>query len=76
MGHGLFLDDIEDLIVPEDLKKALNKNKTAIENFNSFNDSHKKQVLYWVVSAKMRKIRKRRIKMIFEAALENKMPFN
>jgi uncharacterized protein YdeI (YjbR/CyaY-like superfamily) len=75
-GSWTFLDDIEDLIVPEDLKKTLNKNITAIENFNSFNDSHKKQILYWVASAKMRKTRKRRIKMIFEAALENKMPFN
>lgn len=75
-GSWTFLDDIEDLIVPEDLKKALNKNKTAIENFNSFGDSHKKQILYWVASAKMRETRINRIKIIFEAALENKKPFN
>lgn len=75
-GSWAFLDDIEDMIVPEDLKKALNINKHAKENYESFNDSHKKQILYWVATAKRDNTRTRRIKKTVKAAMENKIPFD
>ena len=63
-GSWTFLDNIEDLKVPEDLKKAINKNQAAARNFNSFGDSKKKQILYWVCSAKRQETRDKRIKKI------------
>lgn len=75
-GSWTFLDDIEDMVVPEDLTRALNKNKTAKENFESFTDSHKKQILYWIASAKRHDTRIKRIKLTVESALENKKPFD
>jgi uncharacterized protein YdeI (YjbR/CyaY-like superfamily) len=74
-GSWTFLDDIEDMIVPEDLKKAFNKNKTAAREFHSFGDSEKKQILYWVASAKRHETRDRRIKKIVKAAIGKKTPF-
>ncbi|MBP1944786.1 YdeI/OmpD-associated family protein [Methanobacterium petrolearium] len=62
-------------MVPEDIKKALNKRKTVAKNFNSFNDSHKKQTLYWIGTANKRNTRLKRIKVTVEAAAENKKPF-
>ncbi|OPX58394.1 MAG: hypothetical protein A4E25_01697 [Methanobacterium sp. PtaB.Bin024] len=75
-GSWNFLNDIENLVVPEDLKKALNKNKTATKNFNSFTDSHKKQILYWIGTAKKHDTRLKRIKVTVKAAKENKKPFD
>ena len=75
-GSWNFLNDIEDLIIPEDLKKALNKNKTATKNFNSFTDSHKKQILYWIGTAKKHDTRLKRIKVTVKAAKENRKPFD
>jgi uncharacterized protein YdeI (YjbR/CyaY-like superfamily) len=74
-GSWNFLDDIEDLIIPEDLNDALNENKTALKNFEGFGNSMKKQILYWIASAKRQETRNRRIQKIIEAAIENKKPF-
>ncbi|MCC7551372.1 MAG: YdeI/OmpD-associated family protein [Methanobacterium sp.] len=75
-GSWTFLDDIEDMVVPEDLKKALNKNKVARENFETFNDSNKKQLLYWIATAKRNKTRIKRINTVVKSAIENKMPID
>lgn len=37
-----FLDDIENLVIPEDLKFALEQNKVAQENFETVSDFSKK----------------------------------
>ncbi len=42
-GSWSFSDDIERLIIPEDLKEALNSNEIAKKNFESFGDSDKKK---------------------------------
>ncbi|MGO9387938.1 MAG: YdeI/OmpD-associated family protein [Methanobacterium sp.] len=73
-GSWTILDDIEDLIIPEDLKNKLKQNKTAYENFEAFTDSTKKQVLYWITTAKMKDTRLRRIKKTVELAAKNKTP--
>jgi len=75
-GSWTFLDDIEDLVVPGDLKKALNKNKTAMRNFKTFTDSHKKQLLYWIATAKRQNTRIKRINTVVKSAVENRMPFD
>ena len=53
-GSWTFLDDIEDLVIPEDLKRSLEQNTIAKANFEAFSNSSKKQILYWIVSAKDR----------------------
>ena len=73
-GSWTILNDIEDLIIPEDLENKLKQNKTAYENFEAFTDSTKKQVLYWITTAKMKDTRLRRIKKTVELAAKNKTP--
>jgi len=73
-GSWNFLDDIEDLIVPEDLKKALKENNTALKNFEAFNDSTKKGIFYWIASAKRPETRLKRIEKSVSLAEQNKRP--
>ena len=66
-GSWNFLDDIENLVIPLDLKEALDSNETAKNNFEAFSDSIKKQILYWIKSAKREVTRKNRIEKIVDA---------
>jgi uncharacterized protein YdeI (YjbR/CyaY-like superfamily) len=59
-----FMDDVDNLITPEDLSQALGKLKGAQEFFASINDSSKRFVLRWIKLAKTEQTRKRRIDKI------------
>lgn len=74
-GSWYFLDDIENLVIPIDLKKALDSNNAAKNNFDAFGDSVKKQILYWIKTAKRENTRKNRIEKVVSLAAENKAPF-
>lgn len=74
-GSWYFLDDIENLVIPPDLKEALDANLSAKSNFESFSDSIKKQILYWIKSAKRPETRMKRIEKVVMLAAENKRPF-
>lgn len=73
-GSWYFLNDIEDMVIPEDLKDALDSNDAARANFNAFSDSVKKQILYWIKTAKREATRKNRIEKTVTLATENKSP--
>jgi uncharacterized protein YdeI (YjbR/CyaY-like superfamily) len=76
-SNGLwnFIDDVDDLIVPEDLREGLSKKKEALEFFNSINPSSKRFVLRWVKLAKTQKTRKNRIQKLVElSAKGEKLP--
>ena len=73
-GTWFLMDDIENLIIPEDLKIALNKNKKSMEFFQSQSKSIKKAMLYWVVAAKRSETRKRRIEEIDQSAAKGIRP--
>ncbi len=75
-GSWNFLDDIENLVIPKDLKDALGENETALNNFEGFANSIKKQILYWIASAKRQDTRNKRIEKVMEAAIRNQTPFN
>lgn len=60
-GSWRFLDDIENLVIPEDLADALKANKSAKRNFESFNDSAKKMILFWITTAKRDSTRSNRV---------------
>jgi uncharacterized protein YdeI (YjbR/CyaY-like superfamily) len=60
--------------VPEDLQKALNKNKKAFLNFNNFPLSYRRRFLFWIDSAKRPETRTKRIKQTILMAAANKKP--
>ncbi len=60
--------------VPPDLKKALDANKTAKKNFESFAPSYKKQYIWWITEAKRADTRARRIKETISRAEKNQKP--
>jgi len=73
-GSWTILDGVEALIIPEDLKEEFANYKGAIEYFESLSKSVKKILLYWVVSAKRKETRQKRILEIVENASNNLKP--
>jgi uncharacterized protein YdeI (YjbR/CyaY-like superfamily) len=73
-GAWEHLDHIEALQLPEDFKKALERNKKAKTNFENFPQFTKKQFLYRINSAKRPETRKERIKLLVKMAALNKKP--
>ncbi|MEH2463187.1 YdeI/OmpD-associated family protein [Nostoc sp.] len=68
------LDAIKALIIPLDLKQALEANTTAKEYFEAFNNSSKKNILFWIESAKRPETRLRRIEQTVNSTAKNKNP--
>ena len=74
-GLWHFMDDVDALILPEDLKKALKALPPAATFFDSINPSSKRFVLRWIKLAKTEKTRKSRILKIAQlAAKGEKLP--
>ncbi|MGY6520882.1 MAG: YdeI/OmpD-associated family protein [Mongoliitalea sp.] len=61
-----FMDDVDNLIVPEDLLNALKQFDGAEAFFHTINDSSKRFVLRWVKLAKTEKTRAARIQQLAE----------
>lgn len=70
------LDAVERLEIPADLAAALAADPAAAANFNDFTPSVRKQLLWWVISAKRPLTRRRRIVEIISRAAEGKRPGN
>jgi len=60
-GSWTSLDAVENGIIPDDLKKAFDKNKLAYTNYKNFAKSYKKSYLYWLNQAKRAETRDKRI---------------
>ena len=73
-GSWTILDGVEALIIPEDLKEECANYKGSIEYFDSLSKSDKKILLYWIVSAKRKETRQKRILEIVENASKNLIP--
>lgn len=71
-GMWTFMDDVENLIVPDDLKKAFNKNPRAVEFYNNLASGYKKSYLSWIKQAKRHETRAKRITKIIELCNNNK----
>lgn len=65
------LDSVDKLQMPAPLMKAFASRKKALTNFNSFPMSVKKQLYFWVLSAKQDSTRVARIKEIVSKAAKN-----
>jgi uncharacterized protein YdeI (YjbR/CyaY-like superfamily) len=70
-GSWNTLNDIDKIKFPDDLLKALAKNSKAKPNFDAFPPSTKKQILYWIQSAKTTETRNKRIKETVSKAVKN-----
>ncbi len=70
-GSWTFLDDIEDLIVPDDLAEALLA-AGAGDQFEALTAGRRKQLLFWIKSAKREATRSDRIERTVAGALEGR----
>jgi uncharacterized protein YdeI (YjbR/CyaY-like superfamily) len=61
-------------LLPDDLQKALAKNKLAMKNFIAFPVSCRRQFLFWIDSAKRPETRLARIQQTILMAAANKKP--
>ncbi len=73
-GSWTILDEVEALVIPEDLKREFANHKGSMEYFDSLSKSAKKILLHWVVFAKRRETRQKRILEIVENASKNLKP--
>ena len=62
------MDDVDALIVPADLRTALDDSPTAAEWFDSAAPSYRRNLLRWVALAKTEPTRTRRIDRIVDTA--------
>ena len=70
-GTWTALDDVDNSIIPDDLQEALNKNKSALNNFEAFPRSSKKIILEWIANAKRSETRQKRIEETVQKAEQN-----
>ncbi len=70
-GSWTALDEVEALVMPEDLARALAKNKRAKKHFEAFPPSARKYALWWVGSAKTEATRSKRIEQTVALAAQN-----
>jgi uncharacterized protein YdeI (YjbR/CyaY-like superfamily) len=60
------------LMVPEDLQRALKKNKKARDAFDKFSYSHRKEYIEWITGAKREETRAKRVATAIEWMSEGK----
>lgn len=61
-----------ELVVPDDLRIALRKNKAAQKTYDSFSYSNKKEYVVWITGAKREETRERRLRTALEWMAEGK----
>jgi len=73
-GSWTILDDVEELIIPADLEQEFKKKKGAKNYFQSLSKSTQKALLQWVVLAKQKETRNKRITEIVDCAAKGQKP--
>ncbi|MEZ4796506.1 MAG: YdeI/OmpD-associated family protein [Flavobacteriaceae bacterium] len=66
-----YLDDVENLIIPNDLQQAFNNNYIAFENYQNFAPGYRKSYLYWLKQARREETRHKRITEIIKLCNNN-----
>ncbi len=72
-GSWNIYDEIEDQVIPPDLASALSADGAAGDYFSNFPDSSKKNILWWIKSARRPETRATRIAKTVAMAAENRM---
>ena len=65
------LVDVQNSVIPDDLQRRLDKNKTAREHFLAFPPSSKRIILEWILNAKKPETRQKRIEETVALAAKN-----
>ncbi|MES2456876.1 MAG: YdeI/OmpD-associated family protein [Bacteroidota bacterium] len=73
-GSWTILDEVEELVIPEDLDAALRNKANSKDFFLGFSKSSKKAILQWIVLAKRPETRQNRITEVAELAQQNLKP--
>jgi uncharacterized protein YdeI (YjbR/CyaY-like superfamily) len=73
-GSWTILDDVEDLLIPEDLALEFQKKPKALEYFSGLSRSDKRNILQWLVLAKRQETRQNRIMEIVTLAEQQLKP--
>ncbi len=71
-GSWNALNASDSLEIPKDLAQAFEENKTAAKNFTAFSDAVKRNILFWIGSAKRDATRASRIEKTVAMAEQNK----
>lgn len=70
-GTWTALDEVENLIIPDDLQELFSDNKTAFKNWERFPPSSKRGILEWILNAKKPETRLKRIEETVSFAEKN-----
>jgi uncharacterized protein YdeI (YjbR/CyaY-like superfamily) len=70
-GSWTLLDDVENLVVPDDLAAAFDRHPGSRENFDAFPPSARRAVLEWIVHAKRGATRAARLEESARLAAQN-----
>lgn len=73
-GYWTILDEVEELIIPNDLEIAFKKHQGSKDYFLSLSKSIRKMIIGWVVVAKREETRQKRINEIVESAGQHLKP--
>lgn len=75
-GSWTILDTVEKLIIPKDLERKFQQYPNSKDYFQSLSVVIRKRLLYWVISAKKKDTREKRIGEIAEMAGKKLLPKN
>ncbi len=70
-GSWTALDDVENGIIPKNLKEAFDANPVAFKNYQNFSRSQRKSYLYWLNQAKRPATQEKRISEIIKYCAAN-----
>jgi len=73
-GSWTILDDAENLVMPDDLRKKFESNAAALGYFNSLSRTTRRNILQWITLAKKPGTRQKRIQETFAGAVEKTVP--
>ena len=73
-GMWTLMDDVEDLVVPDDLAAELDARAGARDQWESFPASARKQALAWIVLAKKAETRASRVTDVADASARGERP--
>ncbi len=63
-------EKLREVIVPDDVKKSLERNQTALDTFNKLSFTHQKEFINWILDAKRIETRQNRIEKMIQKLLD------
>ncbi|MDR6525319.1 uncharacterized protein YdeI (YjbR/CyaY-like superfamily) [Chryseobacterium rhizosphaerae] len=73
-GYWTILDEIEEVIIPNDLEMAFEKHNGSKDYFLSLSKSTRKIILGWIILVRKQETRQKRIEEVVESAALNLKP--